>query len=55
MFDVNELKDKVLNDYKITKEDAMNLIDVPLEDLTSAANEIRKSFCGNKFDACMMQ
>ena len=54
MFDVNELKDKVLNDYKITKEDAMNLIDVPLEDLTSAANEIRKSFCGNKFDACML-
>ena len=54
MFDVNELKDKVLNDYKITKEDAMNLIDVPLEDLTSSANEIRKSFCGNKFDACML-
>ncbi len=54
MFDVNELKDKVLNGYKVTKEDAMNLIDVPLDDLTSAANEIRKSFCQNRFDACMI-
>lgn len=54
MFDVNELKDKVLNNYKVTKEDAMNLIDVPLDDLTNAANEIRQSFCGNLFDACML-
>lgn len=52
MFDVIELKDKVLNNYKVTKEDAMNLIDVPLDDLTKAANEIRQSFCGNRFDAC---
>ena len=28
MFDVNELKNKVLDGYKVTKEDAMNLIDV---------------------------
>ena len=48
MFDVNELKNKVLDGYKVTKEDAMNLIEVPLDDLASAANEIRKSFCGNK-------
>ena len=54
MFDVNELKDKVLNNYKVTKEDAMNLIDIPLDDLTNAANEIRKSFCGNSFDACII-
>ncbi len=54
MFDVIELKDKVLNNYKVTKEDAMNLINTPLEDLTNAANEIRQSFCGNKFDACML-
>ncbi|MBO7518563.1 MAG: biotin synthase BioB [Methanobrevibacter sp.] len=54
MFNVNELKNKVLDGYKVTKEDAMNLIDVPLDDLTSAANEIRKSFCGNNFDACML-
>ena len=54
MFYVNELKNKVLDGYKVTKEDAMNLIDVPLDDLTSAANKIRKSFCQNKFDACMI-
>ena len=54
MFDVDELKNKVLNGYELTKEDAMNLIDAPLDDLTKAANEIRKSFCGNKFDACML-
>ncbi|MBO5840891.1 MAG: radical SAM protein, partial [Methanobrevibacter sp.] len=54
MFDVNELKNKVLDGYKVTKEDAMNLIDVPLDDLANAANEIRKSFCGNNFDACML-
>ena len=38
MFDVNELKNKVLDGYKVTKEDAMNLIEVPLDDLASAAN-----------------
>ena len=54
MFNVNELKNKVLDGYEVTKEDAMNLIDAPLDDLTSAANEIRKSFCGNNFDACML-
>lgn len=52
MFDVIELKDNVLNNYKVTKEDAMNLIDIPLGDLTNAADEIRQSFCGNRFDAC---
>ena len=29
MFNVNELKNKVLDGYEVTKEDAMNLIDVP--------------------------
>ena len=54
MYDVVELKDKVLNNYKVTKEDALNLIDVPLDGLTNAANEIRQSYCGNNFDACML-
>ena len=52
MFDVVELKEKVLDDYKVTKEDALNLVDAPLDDLCDAANEIRYHFCGNKFDAC---
>ena len=54
MFDVDELKNKVLDNYKVTKEDALNLVDAPLDDLTSAANEIRHHFCGNKFDACTL-
>ena len=54
MFDVDILKSKVLNNYKVTKEDALNLVDVPLDDLTSAADEIRRFFCGNSFDACMI-
>lgn len=54
MFDVNELKDKVLNNYKVTKGDALNLINCPLDELTNAANEIRQFYCGNKFDACML-
>ena len=31
MFDVDELKTKVLNNYRITKEDALNLVDAPLD------------------------
>lgn len=54
MFDVNDLKTKVLNNYKITKEDALNLVDAPLDELCDAANEIRQSFCGNKFDVCTL-
>ena len=54
MFDVVELKDKVLENYKVTKEDALDLVDAPLDDLASAANEIRHHFCGNKFDACTL-
>ena len=54
MFDVDKLKNKVLDNYKINKEDALNLIDVPLNELTNAANEIRQHFCGNGFDACTL-
>lgn len=52
MFDLYELKDKVLNGYSVSKEDALNLIDVHLDELSNSANEIRKSFCSNKFDIC---
>lgn len=52
MFNLSKLKNKVLNNYKLTKKDALNLIDVELEELCVYANEIREKFCGNKFDAC---
>ena len=54
MFDVDELKNKVLNNYNITKADALKLVDVPLDELTNAANEIRQHFCGHSFDTCML-
>ena len=54
MYDVNELKNKVLNNYKVTKADALNLVEAPLDELTNVENEIRQHFCGNSFDACML-
>lgn len=46
------LKQKVLEGNQINKEEAMFLVDVPLENLSSAADELRQFFCGNKFDLC---
>lgn len=52
MYNVEELKIKVLNGEMIGKEEALFLSEAPLEELTEAANEIRKHFCGDKFDIC---
>ena len=52
MLDVVELKNKVVNNYIVTREDALELVNVDLNELTKQANEIRKHFCGNSFDAC---
>jgi len=49
---VNELRDKVIDGYEITREDAIALIDAPLDELTEAADHIRKQKCGNAFDMC---
>ena len=49
---VKNLKTKVLNGYKITKEEAIILYNSDLDELSTSANEIRKHFCGNKFDIC---
>ena len=49
---INELKQKVLNEEMIEKSEALKLYNEPLEELCEAANEIRKYFCGNKFDIC---
>ena len=50
MFNVDKLKNSVINGYKLKKEDALSLIDAPLDELASAADEIRQEFCANKFD-----
>lgn len=47
-----KLKKKVLKGYSVSKEDALRLYDEPLEKLTSCADEIRRTLCGNRFDAC---
>ncbi|MBU5487041.1 biotin synthase BioB [Clostridium sp. MSJ-8] len=49
---VKELKEKVLSGYEVSKEDAMKLVEAPLEELCKAADEIREHFCSNKFDIC---
>lgn len=49
---IDRLKSKVLNGEFITKTEALKLYDTDLNKLTSAANEIRKHFCGNSFDIC---
>lgn len=46
------LKNKILNGYKITKEEALLLSTKPLSLLCQSADEIRKYFCGNLFDIC---
>ncbi|WP_088226623.1 biotin synthase BioB [Desulfosporosinus sp. FKB] len=49
---VQNLKGKVLNGEFLSKEEALLLVNVPLEELCLAANEIRQCFCGNNFDIC---
>lgn len=46
------IKKKVLEGGKINKEEALELAELPLEELSQAADEIRRKFCGNQFDLC---
>lgn len=52
MVEINEIKDRIIKGYNITKKEALNLLDVPSEELFESADQIRQHFCGNKFDAC---
>ena len=49
---VLNLKKKIINGESITKDEAMKLIDVPLDELTKQADNIREFYCQNKFDVC---
>lgn len=49
---VCEYTDFVKNGGKISREQALELAEAPLQELCTAANEIRKHFCGNGFDIC---
>lgn len=52
MSTVKRLKEKILGGECIDKSEALSLVDVELEELCSAANEIREAFCRNGFDIC---
>ena len=49
---VNKIKNKILSEEKITYGEALSLADAAINQLISAADEIRKHFCGNIFDIC---
>lgn len=49
---VQELKEKVLKSGEISREEALRLVEAPLEELTDAAQEIREKMCGQGFDIC---
>ena len=49
---INKLKNKILSGYNITYNEALSLIETPLNELLEAADEIRKHFCSNIFDIC---
>ena len=49
---IEDLKNEIINGKRITKEEAMELYNQPLEELCAAANELREHFCQNIFDIC---
>ena len=49
---VIELKNKVLSGGQINKDEALSLASAPVEELMTAADEIRSFFCGSNFDLC---
>ncbi len=49
---IKMLKKKVFSNQLLTKEDALLLQDVPLDELCKTADEIRMHFCKDAFDIC---
>lgn len=49
---IQQLTSAITDGYQVTKEDALLFYSAPLEELCTAANELRKHFCGNAFDLC---
>ena len=48
----NELKVRILAGGEISREEALQLFEEPVEEVARAADEIREKFCGNGFDIC---
>ena len=49
---VKELAGKVREGGQITREEAIELYGQPLDELCDSANQIRRHFCGDRFDLC---
>lgn len=49
---IGMLQQKVLDGKLLSKEEALVLAEQPLDQLCKAADEIRRAFCGNRFDMC---
>lgn len=49
---VKTLQQKIQKGGQITRAEALELIDAPLEELTRAADQIRAQQCGSDFDLC---
>lgn len=49
---IKQYQRKVLDGGLLTKKEALELAEEPLEELCRAADEIRRHFCGNAFDIC---
>ena len=49
---ISKLKKSVLAGVELDKESVLLLCNAPLDELYSAADEIRQHFCGNTFDIC---
>lgn len=49
---VRQWKEKIFSGEWIEKEEALLLAKAPLKELTEAADDIRRKFCGSQFDIC---
>ena len=52
MVDLKKLKNEIIGKKIISRAEATELINAPLEELCKCADEIRKHFCKNGFDIC---
>lgn len=49
---VNTLKEKAFSGSLLSREEALLLVDQPLDELCTAADALRKHFCKDSFDLC---
>lgn len=49
---LKNLKDKIIAGYRISKEEAILLLDENIDELCTYADELRRFFCGDTFELC---